>query len=82
MPGRIAVSAYVQELLTHAWDLAQATGQPTEGDPELAAWTLAVARRILPPEPRRGEVPFARVVEPPPGAGPYAQLAAWLGRQP
>jgi uncharacterized protein (TIGR03086 family) len=82
MPGRIAVSAYVQELLTHAWDLAQATGQPTEGDPELAAWTLALARRILPPEPRGGEVPFAPVVEPPPGAGPYAQLAAWLGRQP
>jgi hypothetical protein len=37
---------------------------------------------ILPPEPRGGDVPFAPVVQPPPGAGPYAQLAAWLGRQP
>ena len=82
MPGRIAVSGYVQELLTHAWDLAKATGQPTEGDPELAAWALALARRILPPEPRGGDVPFAPVVQVPADAGPYAQLAAWLGRQP
>jgi uncharacterized protein (TIGR03086 family) len=28
MPGRIAVSGYVQELLTHAWDLAKAAGGP------------------------------------------------------
>jgi uncharacterized protein (TIGR03086 family) len=82
MPGRIAVSGYVQELLTHAWDLAKATGQPTEGDAELAAWTLVLARRILPPEPRGGDVPFGPVVRVPPDAGPYAQLAAWLGRQP
>ncbi len=27
-------------------------------------------------------VPFGPVVEAAPGAGPYAQLAAWLGRQP
>ena len=82
VPGRIAVSGYVQEILTHGWDLAKATGQPTEGDPELAAWTLVLARRILPPEPRGGEVPFGPVVRVPPDAGPYAQLAAWLGRQP
>jgi len=82
VPGRIAVSGYVQEILTHAWDLARATGQPTELDPELATWVLAVARRILPPEPRGGEIPFGPVVPAPPGAGVYAQLAGWLGRQP
>ena len=82
VPGRIAVSGYVQEILTHGWDLARATGQPTELDPELASWVLAVAQRILPPEPRGGEVPFGPVVQVPPGAGVYAQLAAWLGRQP
>jgi uncharacterized protein (TIGR03086 family) len=76
------VSGYIQEVLTHGWDLAQATGQPTELDPELATWVLAVARRILPPEPRGGEVPFGPVIPAPPGAGPYTQLAAWLGRQP
>ena len=82
VPGRIALSGYVQEILTHGWDLAKATGQPTELDPELATWVLAVAQRILPPEPRGGEIPFDSPVPAPPGAGPYTQLAAWLGRQP
>jgi uncharacterized protein (TIGR03086 family) len=82
VPGRIALSGYVQEILTHGWDLARATGQPTELDPELASWVLAVARQILPPEPRGGEIPFASPVPVPPGAGPYTQLAAYLGRHP
>jgi uncharacterized protein (TIGR03086 family) len=82
VPGRIALSGYVQEILTHGWDLARATGQPTELDPELASWVLAVAQRILPPEPRGGEIPFGPVIPVPPDAAPYAQLAAWLGRQP
>ncbi len=82
VPGRFALAGYVQEILAHGWDLAKATGQPTEGDPELAEWALAGARRILPAENRGGEVPFGPVVEAPPEAGPYAQLAAWLGRHP
>ena len=82
VPGRIAISGYVQEITVHGWDLARATGQPTELDPELATWVLAVAQRILPPEPRGGEIPFGPVVPVPEGAGVYARLAAWLGRQP
>jgi uncharacterized protein (TIGR03086 family) len=82
VPGRVAVSSYVQEVLTHGWDLAKATGQPTELDPELATWTLAISRRILPPERRGGQIPFGPVVPVPPGAGPYTRLAAWLGRHP
>jgi len=83
VPGRIALSGYVQEVLAHGWDLAKATGQPTEGDPELATWALAISRRILPPEIRGQEgVPFGPVVDVPADAGPYAQLAAWLGRRP
>ena len=72
VPGRIAVSGYVQEILTHGWDLARATGQPTELDPELASWVLAVAQRILPPEPRGGEIPFGPVIpaRPPPAPTP------------
>jgi uncharacterized protein (TIGR03086 family) len=82
VPGRIAISGYVQEILTHGWDLARATGQPAELDPELASWVLAVAQRILPPEPRGGQIPFGPVVPVPPDVGVYAQLAGWLGRQP
>ena len=82
IPGRFAIAGYIQEILTHGWDLAKATGRPTEGDPELAWFALAGAKRILPPETRGGDIPFAPVVPLPPDAAPYAQLAAWLGRQP
>lgn len=66
VPGRGALTGYVQEVLTHGWDLAKATGQPTERDPELAFFALAGARRVLPPEPRGGDIPFAPVVPVPP----------------
>jgi uncharacterized protein (TIGR03086 family) len=85
IPGRFAVAGYIQEILTHGWDLAKATGQPTEHDPELACYALAGAKRILPPEARGDDVPFGPVVRVTADAapyGPYAQLAAWLGRQP
>jgi uncharacterized protein (TIGR03086 family) len=83
VPGRIALCGYVQEIAAHGWDLAKATGQPTELDPELAIWVLAIAQRILPAEPRGTQgIPFGPVVPAPPSAGPYAQMAAWLGRQP
>jgi uncharacterized protein (TIGR03086 family) len=82
IPGRFAIAGYIQEILTHGWDLAQASGQPTERDPELAFFALAGAKRILPPKPRGGEIPFGPVIPVPPDTAPYAQLAAWLGRQP
>jgi uncharacterized protein (TIGR03086 family) len=66
VPGRIAIAGYIQEVLAHGWDLAKATGQPTEGDPELALWSLATAKRILPPGIRGAEgVPFGPVVDVP-----------------
>ena len=44
---------------------------------------LATAKRILPPEIRGGDdVPFGPVIDAPADAGPYTQLAAWLGRRP
>ena len=83
VPGRAALTGYIQEVLVHGWDLATATGQPVELDPELAEFALAFAHRALPPEPRgTAEIPFGPVVQPPPGAGPYTQLATYLGRTP
>jgi uncharacterized protein (TIGR03086 family) len=83
IPGRFAVAGYIQEVLAHGWDLAKATGQPTEGDPELALFALAGAKRILPPDIRAAaDVPFGPVVDVPADATPYTQLAAWLGRHP
>jgi uncharacterized protein (TIGR03086 family) len=82
VPGRVALSGYIQEILVHGWDLAVATGQETELDPELGSWVLQIAQRILPAEPRGGEIPFGPVVPVPAEAGVYAQLAGWLGRRP
>ena len=79
VPGRVAVAGYAREVIAHGWDLAVATGQPTELDPELGAFALEVSRRSLPADGREG-IPFGPVVPAPPGAGVYAQLAAWLGR--
>jgi uncharacterized protein (TIGR03086 family) len=84
IPGRFAIAGYIQEVLTHGWDLAQATGQPTEGDPDLARFALAGAKRVLPPQgrgdplrPRRfGPVrgrplrPASRLARPPALTGP------------
>jgi uncharacterized protein (TIGR03086 family) len=80
VPGRAALAGYVQEVVMHGWDLATATGQQTELDPELAEFALVFAHQALPPEHRGPEVPFGPVTPAPDGAGPYAQLAAWLGR--
>ena len=83
IPGRGVIGGYLQEVLTHGWDLARATGQPTDdGDPALAGLAYAVARRYVPAEPRGGHVPFGPAMPAPADAGPYTRLAAWLGRQP
>lgn len=79
VPGRGAVTGYAEEILTHGWDLAVATGQETERDPSLAEFALDFVQRTLPPD-SRDQAPFDVAVEAPPEAGPYARLAAWLGR--
>jgi uncharacterized protein (TIGR03086 family) len=35
------------DLLTHAWDLAIATGRPTDLDPELAEYVLAFSKQMM-----------------------------------
>lgn len=80
-PGRGVLSAWTMETVAHTWDLAQAAEWREPLDPELAAVALGVAHQMLPPE-RRGEgVPFGPVRPAPEGAGPYDELAAWLGRR-
>lgn len=82
VPGGAAVMMYASENLAHGWDLAVATGQPSEADPQVVAPILAGMKRALPAEPRGAEVgiPFAPVVESAPDAGPTEQLANWAGR--
>ncbi|GAB7192331.1 TIGR03086 family metal-binding protein [Kineococcus sp. NUM-3379] len=81
-PGAAAGLAYVQELTTHAGDLAAALGRTGELDDHLAAGVLEGARRFLPAEPRGGQVPFGPVVDVPDTAPAWARLAGWTGRTP
>jgi uncharacterized protein (TIGR03086 family) len=81
-PGRIALSGYVMEAVTHTWDLSEALAHPVQLDPELAEFALTIARRVLPDEQRDADTPFDTAVPAPEGADAYGQLAAWLGRKP
>ena len=82
--GRTLVDMYLAELVTHAWDLAVATGQQLGGD-GLAATALEAARSMLRPEYRDAMgpgTPFGKEVEAPSDATVWERLAAFMGRAP
>jgi uncharacterized protein (TIGR03086 family) len=79
VPGSETMWGYLNETLVHGWDLALATDQDPEADPEIVYPALAVADRILPAEPRGDQ--FAPVVDPAAGAGLTERLANWSGRK-
>jgi uncharacterized protein (TIGR03086 family) len=81
-PAPVVAMIYVQEQVTHGWDLAVATGQVSKLDPTLAEAVLPVVAQLVPAEVRGGEMPFEAVVEVPPTASAYDRLAGYLGRQP
>ena len=68
-------------MLIHGWDLAAATGQSTDLDPQLAAGLLAGAKQFITDAIRGPEpMPFAAEQKVPSGATNADQLAAFLGR--
>lgn len=82
LPGRAVVGVYLEELVTHSWDLARATGNDVLLDPVLAELALPIIRQALPASPRGGPIPFAPVVEVADDAPAYDRLAGWVGRDP
>lgn len=69
------------DTFTHAWDLARATGQSADLNPDLAAGLLAGARAGIAPEFRGAEgAPFGPEQKAPAGASKADELAAFLGR--
>jgi uncharacterized protein (TIGR03086 family) len=68
-------------VLTHAWDLAAATDQPTDLDPELAAEQLVAVRASVGPDFRGPGKPFGDEQPCSSGRAPADQLAAFLGRK-
>lgn len=79
VPGEIYCGHRFVDTLVHGWDLAVATGQPTELDPGLVQGAIEVV------EPQREMLAasgaFAGDVEVPEDADPQTMLLAWLGRR-
>ncbi len=82
-PAASSSTSRTIDTFTHGWDLAKATGQSTDLDPEVAAQLLQFAQAFLSDAMRGpdGSAPFGAAVEAPAGAGAADQLAAFLGRQ-
>jgi uncharacterized protein (TIGR03086 family) len=83
--GATLVDMYLAELSAHAWDLARATEQLDRLDPSIAAPALEGARAMIKPQYRdmvEPGAPFGAEVPPPPGAGDWERLAAFMGRDP
>jgi uncharacterized protein (TIGR03086 family) len=80
VPGSFVLQLRTIDTLTHAWDLARATGQGTDLDPQLAADALAASQRAIRPELRGEGRPFGPQQQPPKGATAADELAAFLGR--
>ena len=81
-PGAAFMGIATLDTFTHAWDLAKATGQSTDLDPELAAQLQAAATSTIADGFRGDEpMPFGPQQEAGGGASAADQLAAFLGRR-
>lgn len=78
-PASFYVHMRLNELLAHGWDVAAATGQSTDLEPELAESALAMWQARLGDVPRAGS-PFGPAQPAPDGATAADRLAAYLGR--
>ncbi len=83
LPGTAFLEVRTSDLLTHAWDLAVATGQPTDLDPELAEYVLSFSTHQLMSRPGlRGEGRPYGAEQPCGHERPAAdRVAAFLGRK-
>jgi uncharacterized protein (TIGR03086 family) len=82
LPGAAVAGLVATDTLTHGWDLARATGQPTDLAPSLAATLLVAAEQNIPDAFRGpdGTAPFGAKQQAPDGSTNADRLAAFLGR--
>lgn len=83
MPGQIAASVALNEVVVHGWDLATALGRPFQVRDEDVAACMAFAEPFSAPgtEEMRGDA-FGPVVPTPADAPPLARLLGMMGRSP
>jgi uncharacterized protein (TIGR03086 family) len=80
-PGSRFVTMRTNDLMTHAWDLAKATGQPTDLAPDLCT-QLLIENKSLVTDAVRGEGKmFGAEQQAAEGATAADRLAAFLGRK-
>jgi uncharacterized protein (TIGR03086 family) len=79
-PGR--TRSQENDVFTHGWDLAKATGQSTDLDPVIAK-PLLEAAQLIPEEFRGpdGQTPFGPKVDVPASATAADKLAGFMGRR-
>jgi uncharacterized protein (TIGR03086 family) len=81
VPGTAFIGLRTADLLAHAWDLAIATGQPTDLDPELAEYVLEFSKQMMSRPGLRGDGRAFAEEQPCADARPAAdRVAAVLGR--
>ena len=81
MPGAALAGLATTDTFVHGWDLAKATGQSTDLEPDLAEGLLGQSRMAIQDSFRGPEgAPFGPQQEAPDGASAADQLAAFLGR--
>ncbi|MGW7308542.1 TIGR03086 family metal-binding protein [Streptomyces sp. NPDC054835] len=81
LPGAAAAAVWTSEFTVHTWDVATATDQTPDWDPELVAISYAAMKRGLPDGPRDG-APFGAAVDVDADAPAIDRLVAWCGRKP
>src|SRR5262249_18481619 len=79
IPAAVALGILSIELLVHAWDFAQATGQHVAVPDPVTAYVLEAAHKIITPEGRR-RVGFDPELPADPDAGILERLIAFTGR--
>jgi uncharacterized protein (TIGR03086 family) len=83
LPAPVFMGIATTDHFTHAWDLATATGQSPDLDPELASRLLEGARLVIADAfrgPEGSGAPFGVAQAAPAGSTAAEQLAAFLGR--
>jgi uncharacterized protein (TIGR03086 family) len=82
MPGAIAASVALNEVVVHGWDLATALGQPFDASDEDVAACMAFAEPFSTPEAVEQRAPaFGPVVPVPDDASPIVRLLGLMGRR-
>ena len=85
VPATWSVKQQIADFVVHGWDIAKATGQSTDLDPEIGRLALDWARENLQPEFRGDEASgraFGAEVPVPHDAPLHDRLAGFFGRNP